>query len=104
MRDAQFGVSSALLTIFFGAALANVLRGVPLKVDGYFFLGLRTNWRPSGPSRHLRWLYCPGRAWKLQAQMRIPRAKTPPDHHRRHHSNCRPYVRRTSAARDRASH
>ena len=29
MRDAQFGVSSALLTIFFGAALANVLRGTP---------------------------------------------------------------------------
>jgi len=41
-----FGVSSALLTIFFGAALANVLRGVPLQADGYFFLPLWTNWQP----------------------------------------------------------
>ena len=37
---------SALLTIFYGAALANVLRGVPLNADGYFFLPLWTNWQP----------------------------------------------------------
>ncbi len=42
----MFGLSSALLTIFFGAALANVLRGVPLQADGYFFLPLWTNWKP----------------------------------------------------------
>ena len=37
-----------LLAIFYGAALANVLRGVPLQADGYFFLPLWTNWQP-GP-------------------------------------------------------
>ncbi len=46
LLDNVFGLSSGLLTIFFGAALANVLRGVPLQADGYFFLPLWTNWRP----------------------------------------------------------
>jgi cytochrome d ubiquinol oxidase subunit II len=46
LLDGLFGLSSTLLTIFFGAALANVLRGVPLQADGYFFLPLWTNWRP----------------------------------------------------------
>jgi cytochrome d ubiquinol oxidase subunit II len=46
LLDGVFGLSSALLTIFFGAALANVLRGVPLNGDGYFFLPLWTNWQP----------------------------------------------------------
>ncbi len=45
LLDGVFGLASALLTIFFGAALANVLRGVPLQPDGYFFLPLWTNWR-----------------------------------------------------------
>src|SRR5277367_4524462 len=35
--DTIFGVSSILLAIFFGAALGNVVRGVPLNPDGYFF-------------------------------------------------------------------
>jgi len=42
--DGLFFVSSVLLAIFFGAALANVIRGVPLGDDGYFFLHLWTNW------------------------------------------------------------
>jgi cytochrome d ubiquinol oxidase subunit II len=46
LLDGVFGLSSALLTIFFGAALANVLRGVPLQSDGYFFLPLWTDWQP----------------------------------------------------------
>jgi cytochrome d ubiquinol oxidase subunit II len=46
LLDGIFGLASALLTIFFGAALANVLRGVPLQADGYFFLPLWTNWQP----------------------------------------------------------
>jgi cytochrome d ubiquinol oxidase subunit II len=46
LLDGLFGLSSAMLTIFFGAALANVLRGVPLQADGYFFLPLWTNWQP----------------------------------------------------------
>src|SRR3984885_4591150 len=40
-----FFFSSAVLAIFYGAALANVIRGVPLQADGYFFLSLWTNWR-----------------------------------------------------------
>ena len=47
--DGVFFVSSALLAIFLGAALANVIRGVPIGPDNYFFLPLWTNWR-TGPS------------------------------------------------------
>src|SRR3954465_13376046 len=43
--DVVFSVSSALLTIFFGAALGNVVRGVPLGTDQYFFEALWTNFR-----------------------------------------------------------
>jgi cytochrome bd ubiquinol oxidase subunit II len=43
--DAIFCVSSLLLTIFFGAALGNVVRGVPLGADEYFFEPLWTNFR-----------------------------------------------------------
>lgn len=39
-----FSFASALLAIFFGAALANVVRGVPLGADHLFFLPLWTNW------------------------------------------------------------
>jgi len=39
---------SSLLAIFYGAALANVVRGVPIGPDDYFFLPLWTNWKP-GP-------------------------------------------------------
>jgi cytochrome d ubiquinol oxidase subunit II len=43
--DVVFCVSSTLLAIFFGAALGNVIRGVPLGADGYFFEPLWTNFR-----------------------------------------------------------
>jgi len=43
--DGLFFLSSLLLAIFYGAALANVIRGVPLGADGYFFLPLWTDWR-----------------------------------------------------------
>ncbi|HEX3739299.1 MAG TPA: cytochrome d ubiquinol oxidase subunit II [Terriglobales bacterium] len=43
--DGVFFISSVLLAIFYGAALANVIRGVPIGADGYFFLPLWTNWR-----------------------------------------------------------
>src|SRR6516165_8757772 len=55
LLDGVFGLSSALLTIFFGAALANVLRGVPLRPDGYFFLPLWTNWQPGVNPGILDW-------------------------------------------------
>jgi cytochrome d ubiquinol oxidase subunit II len=40
--DAVFSVSSLLLAVFFGAALGNVVRGVPLDEQGYFFAPLWT--------------------------------------------------------------
>jgi cytochrome d ubiquinol oxidase subunit II len=55
LLDGLFGLSSALLTIFFGAALANVLRGVPLQADGYFFLPLWTDWHPGAHPGILDW-------------------------------------------------
>lgn len=45
--DFVFWISSTLLAIFFGAALGNVIRGVPLGADGYFFEPLWTNFRIS---------------------------------------------------------
>ena len=41
--DVVFFGASALLAIFFGAALGNVVRGVPLDAAGYFFLPLWTD-------------------------------------------------------------
>ena len=43
--DVIFAGASALLALFFGAALGNVLRGVPLEASDYFFLPLWTNFR-----------------------------------------------------------
>jgi cytochrome bd ubiquinol oxidase subunit II len=53
--DGLFFVASALLAIFFGAALANVIRGVPLGADNYFFLPLWTNWRVGANPGILDW-------------------------------------------------
>jgi cytochrome d ubiquinol oxidase subunit II len=47
--DGLFFFSSSVLAVFFGAALANVIRGVPIGPDNYFYLPLWTNWRV-GPS------------------------------------------------------
>ena len=43
--DFVFCISSLLLCVFFGAALGNVVRGVPLDASGYFFEPLWTNFR-----------------------------------------------------------
>jgi cytochrome d ubiquinol oxidase subunit II len=43
--DVVFSVSSILLAVFFGAALGNVVRGVPLDASGYFFEPLWTNFK-----------------------------------------------------------
>lgn len=53
--DGCFGISSLLLTIFYGAALGNVIRGVPLQKDGYFFLPLWTNWQVGPEPGVLDW-------------------------------------------------
>ena len=53
--DFTFAVASALLAIFFGAALGNVVRGVPLNSEGYFFEPLWTNWRVGQDNGILDW-------------------------------------------------
>src|SRR5215475_12379527 len=53
--DGLFFFSSAMLAIFFGAALANVIRGVPIQPDGYFFLPLWTDWRVGPQPGILDW-------------------------------------------------
>jgi cytochrome d ubiquinol oxidase subunit II len=53
--DAVFTVSSLLLAVFYGAALGNVVRGVPLEADGYFFLPLWTTFRPGPQPGVLDW-------------------------------------------------
>ena len=44
--DAVFFLGSSLLAVFFGAALGNVVRGVPLNADGYFYQPLWTDFNP----------------------------------------------------------
>jgi cytochrome d ubiquinol oxidase subunit II len=46
--DVTFCAASLLLTIFLGAALGTVVRGVPLAADGYFFSPLWTTFTTSG--------------------------------------------------------
>jgi cytochrome d ubiquinol oxidase subunit II len=53
--DLVFAGSSALLAIFFGAALGNVVRGVPLDRAGDFFLPLWTDFRAGPEAGILDW-------------------------------------------------
>jgi cytochrome bd ubiquinol oxidase subunit II len=53
--DFVFGASSLLLCVFFGAALGNVVRGVPLDASGYFFEPLWTNFRLGDATGILDW-------------------------------------------------
>jgi len=53
--DVVFSGASALLAVFFGAALGNVVRGVPLDADGYFFLPLWTHFGVRGEVGILDW-------------------------------------------------
>jgi cytochrome bd ubiquinol oxidase subunit II len=47
--DGMFFIGSSLLAVFYGAALGNVVRGVPLGEDRYFFQPLWTNFSPTNP-------------------------------------------------------
>src|SRR5919107_2076938 len=47
--DGMFFLGSSLLAVFYGVALGNVVRGVPLGEDGYFFQALWTNFSPTNP-------------------------------------------------------
>src|SRR6202046_2125709 len=53
--DVIFSGSSILLAVFFGAALGNVVRGVPLDSTGYFFEPLWTNFKLSEQIGILDW-------------------------------------------------
>src|SRR5260370_37835424 len=53
--DVIFSISSILLTVFFGAALGNVVRGVPLDSTGYFFEPLWTNFKLGPQTGILDW-------------------------------------------------
>mgnify|MGYP001160459973 CR=1 FL=1 len=48
--DGAFFVGSALLALFFGVALGNVVRGVPIDEQGNFFVALWTTFSPIGPN------------------------------------------------------
>ncbi len=53
--DVVFSGASLLLAVFYGAALGNVVRGVPLNDQGYFFEALWTNFRLGPNSGILDW-------------------------------------------------
>lgn len=55
MLDFLFCASSLLLAVFYGAALGNVVRGVPLDASGYFFEPLWTNFRLGAETGILDW-------------------------------------------------
>ncbi|MEP6900877.1 MAG: cytochrome d ubiquinol oxidase subunit II [Actinomycetota bacterium] len=53
--DFCFSLASVLLAIFFGAALGNVVRGVPLNAEGYFFAPLWTTFTVTDNPGILDW-------------------------------------------------
>jgi cytochrome d ubiquinol oxidase subunit II len=53
--DAVFALASTLLPVLLGAALGNVVRGVPLDAAGYFQIPLFTHFRPDNPVGVLDW-------------------------------------------------
>src|ERR1051325_6121237 len=53
--DGAFSLASILLIVFYGTALGNVMRGVPLGQDHYFFVALWTDFRPGPQPGILDW-------------------------------------------------
>ena len=53
--DVAFSGSSTLLAIVLGAALGNLIRGMPLTQDGYFFVALWTNFMTAPDPGILDW-------------------------------------------------
>lgn len=53
--DFLFATASLLLALFFGTALGNLVRGVPLNADGWFSLPLFTSFFPAGDVGILDW-------------------------------------------------
>jgi len=67
MFDVVFSVSSILLAVFFGAALGNVIRGVPLNASGYFFEALWTTFTVQPDAGILDWYTVMGGVMALVA-------------------------------------
>ena len=82
--DGLFFFSSSLLAIFFGAALANVIRGVPIGPDNYFYLPLWTDWRTGANPGILDWytviggLMALARALPARSSIPIAQNRRPP--------------------------
>ena len=53
--DFLFSFASVLLAVFYGAAVGNVVRGVPLNAEGYFFEALWTDFRAGADPGILDW-------------------------------------------------
>jgi|SRR5690242_8028005 len=53
--DVVFAGASMLLALFYGTALGNVVRGVPLDPDGTFFVALWTNLQPGADPGIIDW-------------------------------------------------
>jgi len=53
--DVIFTAASTLLAVVFGIALGNLLRGVPLNAEGYFFVALWTDFLPGPDPGILDW-------------------------------------------------
>jgi cytochrome bd ubiquinol oxidase subunit II len=53
--DVVFALASLLLAVFYGAALGNVVRGVPLTAQGWFFEPLWTDFRVGPDAGILDW-------------------------------------------------
>ena len=53
--DVALALGSSLLPVFFGAALGNLLRGLPLRPDGWFGLALFTDFSARPPVGILDW-------------------------------------------------
>jgi cytochrome d ubiquinol oxidase subunit II len=53
--DFVFCTASTLLPLLFGAALGNLLRGLPIEADGYFSLALFTDFSARSPVGILDW-------------------------------------------------
>ena len=53
--DRAFSISSLLLAMVFGTALGNLIRGVPLNREGYFFVPFWTDFQPGVAPGILDW-------------------------------------------------
>ena len=63
--DGLFSIASILLIVLFGAALGNVMRGVPLDANHSFFVPLWTGFLPGPNPGALDWYTSMGRARKV---------------------------------------